>query len=84
MHCPRCQNVVMEELDRSGVTIDRCPTCRGIFLDRGELEKITARADADYGDYRPPVRHRDDDPPSSRRGQHHYKQKKPFWHELFD
>jgi uncharacterized protein len=44
MHCPRCENVVLEEIDRSGVTVDRCSSCRGIWLDRGELEKILARA----------------------------------------
>jgi Zn-finger nucleic acid-binding protein len=45
---------VLEELDRNGVTVDRCASCRGIWLDRGELEKILARAtseieDAPYG-----------------------------------
>lgn len=88
MHCPRCQSVVLEEIDRSGVTIDRCSSCRGIWLDRGELEKITARATAELesGGYeaRPPRARYDHDrePPSSRRGD--YRHKKSFWHELFD
>jgi Zn-finger nucleic acid-binding protein len=47
MQCPRCQNVVLDELDRSGVTVDRCGNCRGIWLDRGELEKLIARATAE-------------------------------------
>ena len=43
MHCP----VDGEELvitDRSGVEIDYCPKCRGVWLDRGELDKIIDRS----------------------------------------
>lgn len=50
MHCPRCHDAPLLELDRDGVTIDRCDRCRGIWLDRGELEKLIARArDAEAG-----------------------------------
>jgi len=42
MRCPRCEKEILEERERSGVTVDLCPTCRGIWLDRGELEKILA------------------------------------------
>ena len=39
MKCPNCNvNLVMSE--RSGVEIDYCPECRGVWLDRGELDKI--------------------------------------------
>lgn len=45
MHCPVDQaQLVMTE--RQGVEIDYCPTCRGIWLDRGELDKIIDRASA--------------------------------------
>lgn len=37
--CPNC-NVSMQNVTRSGVELDMCPTCRGVWLDRGELEKI--------------------------------------------
>jgi uncharacterized protein len=47
MRCPRCESVVLEELDRNGITVDRCASCRGIWLDRGELEKLMARAAAE-------------------------------------
>ncbi len=40
--CPKCANDLKEE-DISGVTIDRCVACEGIFLDRGELEEIMLR-----------------------------------------
>jgi Zn-finger nucleic acid-binding protein len=39
MTCPKCHGE-MRTYERSGVTIDQCTECRGIFLDRGELEKL--------------------------------------------
>ncbi|MFL6120197.1 zf-TFIIB domain-containing protein [Actinophytocola sp.] len=39
MICPKCQNT-MRTVDRQGIHIDQCDGCRGIFLDRGELETI--------------------------------------------
>lgn len=39
--CPKCQSA-MSSLDRSGVTLERCNQCGGIFLDNGELERIEA------------------------------------------
>lgn len=37
--CPKCR-AEMRQYERSGVIIDQCGECRGIFLDRGELEKL--------------------------------------------
>lgn len=37
--CPNC-NTSMQAVARSGVELDICPQCRGVWLDRGELEKI--------------------------------------------
>jgi uncharacterized protein len=46
MKCPTCDvDLVMTE--RSGVEIDYCPKCRGVWLDRGELDKIIERSAAD-------------------------------------
>ena len=46
MKCPNdAATLVMSE--RSGVEIDYCPECRGVWLDRGELDKILDRADAE-------------------------------------
>jgi Zn-finger nucleic acid-binding protein len=42
MTCPRC-GVLLNELTKAGVLIDVCDRCHGAWLDRGELEKITAR-----------------------------------------
>ena len=41
--CPN-DNAPMQTLDRHGVQFDMCPTCRGVWLDRGELEKLMAVA----------------------------------------
>ena len=39
--CPN-DNGAMQTVDRGGVQFDMCPTCRGVWLDRGELEKLMA------------------------------------------
>jgi len=47
MKCPNdSATLVMSE--RSGVEIDYCPECRGVWLDRGELDKILDRAEAEF------------------------------------
>ncbi|MBK6964603.1 MAG: zf-TFIIB domain-containing protein [Bacteroidales bacterium] len=43
MICPRCNNNLMLS-NTQGVEIDHCPNCRGVWLDRGELEKIIERS----------------------------------------
>lgn len=43
MLCPIC-NVELRLAERQGVEIDHCPQCRGIWLDRGELEKLIERS----------------------------------------
>ena len=43
MNCPKC-NVPLSMADRQGVEIDFCPQCRGVWLDRGELDKIIERS----------------------------------------
>ena len=42
MKCPKCE-VVVNEVTRAGVLVDVCPRCLGMWLDRGELEKIATR-----------------------------------------
>jgi uncharacterized protein len=44
MKCPVCVEVDLKIADRQGVEIDYCPRCRGVWLDRGELDKIISRA----------------------------------------
>jgi Zn-finger nucleic acid-binding protein len=67
--CPKCQGL-MRTYERSGVTVDQCADCRGIFLDRGELE---------HQRYDP----RHDDARRYGEGQQ-VRRKKSFFDELFD
>ena len=40
MKCPNCKDTILVMSQRQGVEIDYCPDCRGVWLDRGELDKI--------------------------------------------
>jgi uncharacterized protein len=44
MKCPTCIDTALTMSDRQGVEIDYCPQCRGVWLDRGELDKLIERA----------------------------------------
>lgn len=46
--CPKCGGQ-MRNYERSGVIVDQCTDCRGIFLDRGELERLIDAEDIHYG-----------------------------------
>ena len=48
MACP-IDGTVLVMSDRQGIEIDYCPTCRGVWLDRGELDKIIERSQAPGG-----------------------------------
>jgi len=86
--CPVDQTqLVMSE--RQGVEIDYCPTCRGVWLDRGELDKIIEKnaaaqaaapaASQQRGEWRDQLRHSDDYYRLKPR-----KRRKSFLEELFD
>jgi len=46
MKCPTWTDTSLVMTDRQGVEIDYCPQCRGVWLDRGELDKLIERAGA--------------------------------------
>ncbi len=48
MNCPVCQSD-LRPVDRGGIEIDVCAQCRGVWLDRGELDKLIAAASRYYG-----------------------------------
>ncbi len=95
MKCPVCQ-VELKIAERAGIEIDYCPNCRGVWLDRGELDKIIERyATASSVEPAPPppsARPRptpaypepceDDEPPPS--PQHPRKRKRNWLEEIFD
>jgi Zn-finger nucleic acid-binding protein len=88
MKCPVCNDVDLTMSERQGVEIDYCPRCRGVWLDRGELDKIIARSDRDEDDddHRrgDDDRYRNQPPPPHQGGYGKPYKKKSFWHELFD
>ncbi len=44
MKCPTCPDTTLNITNRQGVEVDYCPDCRGVWLDRGELDKVIERA----------------------------------------
>jgi uncharacterized protein len=44
MKCPTCTDATLVMTDRQGIEIDYCPQCRGVWLDRGELDKLIERS----------------------------------------
>lgn len=79
MTCP-VDGTVLVMSDRQGIEIDYCPTCRGVWLDRGELDKIIERnAPAAPASFAGAPRNDRDD----YRDKRHYK-RKSFLSELFD
>ena len=52
--CPKCQ-APMRSYERNGVTVDQCTGCRGVFLDRGELERLVDAESAYYEAQSAPV-----------------------------
>jgi len=96
--CPKCQGA-MRSYERSGITVDQCADCRGIFLDRGELEHLVD-AEQSWQQREPSQRERqrdreipfpttfgdgDDDDDDRYRGQGDRKRRKrSFFDDLFD
>jgi Zn-finger nucleic acid-binding protein len=88
--CPSCR-VALVMSERQGIEIDYCPQCRGVWLDRGELDKIIERASKEAAPVQPqpdtrrqPERGRDDDDYERSHGQRYPKRRKSFFEELFD
>lgn len=80
----------MRSYERNGVTIEQCTECRGIFLDRGELERLTAAEQAWHSP--PPQQHQPHQTHQPHPQQHgysygyhpHKKKHKSLFEELFD
>lgn len=88
MQCPTCKTIELKMADRQGVEIDYCPQCRGVWLDRGELDKIIEKSAAAAFEGRP-VYDDDDDRHEHRkydddRGYYKGRRRKSFLGEMFD
>lgn len=87
MPCPVCA-VPLTMSERQGVEIDYCPQCRGVWLDRGELDKIIERSSREIAPPQAapqPVRSSDHwRDHQSGYGHKPHKRRKSFFEELFD
>ena len=84
MKCPVCEDVSLSISSRDGVEIDFCPQCRGVWLDRGELDKIIDRAGGPQPATHAPAPQQYAQP-SYPQGQQPYRKKRENWlSELFD
>jgi uncharacterized protein len=72
--------------ERAGIEIDYCPQCRGVWLDRGELDKIIERAAPQQTSSAapPPPMQQYSKPDDSHYGYEHGKRKKSWLSEIFD
>ena len=90
MKCPTCPEVMLVMADRQGIEIDYCPQCRGVWLDRGELDKLIEKSASTQNTQAV----RPDDSRESRdnyresrddyRKDHYHKKRKSFLSEIFD
>jgi hypothetical protein len=96
MKCPTCTDTPLVMAERQGVEIDYCPACRGIWLDRGELDKLLDRALAASPAQAAPVPHSPQSAAAQPQTQAYgdgrygfgdreaYKRKKSWLHDIFD
>lgn len=89
MQCPACKEVSLVMTERQSIEVDYCPQCRGVWLDRGELDKIIERVTSEGR--RPPEHergskeqreYRDDD--NKHYGKGWKKKRRGLLGELFD
>jgi uncharacterized protein len=88
MKCPHCAEATLVMSERQGIEIDYCPQCRGVWLDRGELDKIVERSAPQAAPQRAAPNY------AQHGGQAHsgyghgygkpHKRKKSFFEEIFD
>jgi Zn-finger nucleic acid-binding protein len=95
MKCPNCADSLLVMSERQGVEIDYCPQCRGVWLDRGELDKVLEKAGAQAVALAPaaPQQHHDRAPAQAYRSHEYerdypkhdkYYKQKSWLNEIFD
>lgn len=88
MKCPVCPDKELSMVERQGIELDYCPACRGVWLDRGELDRLLEKNQAET--QAPRARKYDDDDQKYRQPYYpphpHYKhyKKKSLLSEIFD
>jgi Zn-finger nucleic acid-binding protein len=94
MKCPACTSVALVMSERQGIEIDYCPECRGVWLDRGELDKIIQRSGAEVAPQPAPPPQAPPPQPGYApqhgqsyghgHGQHGHKRRKHWLEDIFD
>lgn len=88
MRCPHCTDTNLAMTERQGIEIDYCPDCRGVWLDRGELDKLLERAGqnaAPSPQPQPQPQPQYQQPPQyGHQKPYHHKHKKSWLSEIFD
>lgn len=87
MKCPVCRDATLSITERQGIEIDYCPECRGVWLDRGELDKLIERSAREESP--PPPRPHDErvyspDYDQRSHGYPKHRKRKSLLGELFD
>ncbi|EAL5902066.1 hypothetical protein DSE64_00795 [Campylobacter lari] len=83
MTCPVCVNTDLLMSERNGVEIDYCPKCRGVWLDRGELDKIIER-NSSQSTQQPQQQNYNQQANYHHNNSYKYKKKESWLGELFD
>lgn len=90
MKCPVCTDTTLLMSEKQGVEIDYCPNCRGVWLDRGELDKLIQLSVSQQVQNAPPPpvtpapQQREAYYPDRDKYQHGNYRKKSWLHEIFD
>ena len=84
MKCPVCKDVTLLMSEKRGIEIDYCPECRGIWLDRGELEKLMEKEEKTYQETRNEYTAKEEE--RNNKGEHSSKgrKKESFLSEIFE
>lgn len=90
MKCPVCKEPELVMSERQGIEIDYCPSCRGVWLDRGELDKLLEKAVSGMANTQSAQPQRSQQPHYPSQPQHYdnrsgyYKKQKSWLSEIFD
>ena len=84
MQCPVCRDAQLVISERQGSEIDYCPTCRGVWLDRGELDKLIERSAAAAPPAQAAPAYRGDSRSYGDSRQGYYKKPKSWLSDIFD
>ncbi|EAK0823527.1 TPA: zf-TFIIB domain-containing protein [Campylobacter lari] len=84
MNCPVCANTALLMSERNGVEIDYCPKCRGVWLDRGELDKIIERSTSQSTPQQSQQQNYNQQANYHHNNGYKYKKKESWLGELFD